>query len=355
MGNFFDIEQFLEKSQGSSARTLDKAPKVIQHRLAKILGYQHDFKTLHPFLKCLLAIQQRQGKINLVTEDYAKSRVQFQRQMRSIVATPTPIQLVEDLDLPLKHQTLRARRYHPKPGKKLPLIIFYHGGGFIVGDLNTHDEACRLLAKAANVQVLSIDYPLAPEHSPEYIVGCCVEALEWTYQHYKQLDIAGKKIAVAGDSAGGNLSAVVCQKTKNTIYTPSAQLLIYPAVDFKSRYASYYKFREGLILNDNDIDSVTELYVIQQNVALDDPLVSPLYGDLNKVAPAYIVTAGYDLLHDEGEIYAQKLKQAGIAIKYQEAQDMTHGFINFTPIHKAAKQHWINTARDFRKFWDKLK
>ncbi|GAA5004115.1 alpha/beta hydrolase [Acinetobacter puyangensis] len=355
MGNFFDIAQFLEKSQGSSARTLDKAPKVIQQRLAQILGYQHDFKALHPFLKCLLAIQQRQGKINLVTEDYAKSRVLFQRQMRSLVAKPTPIKWVEDLDLPLKRQTLHARRYHPNPGKKLPLIIFYHGGGFVVGDLNTHDEACRLLAKSANVQVLSIDYPLAPEHSPEYIVGCCVEALEWIYQHDKQLDIAGKRIAVAGDSAGGNLSAVVCQKTQHAIYAPTAQLLIYPTVDFKNRYASYYKFREGVILNDNDIDTVTELYVTRHNVALDDALVSPLYGDLSKVAPAYVITSSFDLLHDEGEIYAQKLKQAGIQVQYNEITDMTHGFINFTPIHKAAKQHWINTARDFRKFWDKLK
>lgn len=355
MGNFFDIEQLLEKSQGSSARILDKAPKIIQQRLAKILGYSYDFQSLHPFLKCLLALQQRQGKTNLVTHDHLKSRVQFQQQMHSILAEPTAIKLVENLDLPLKCQTLHARRYHPKPGKKLPLIIFYHGGGFVVGDLNTHDEACRLLAKHANAQVLSIDYPLAPEHSPQYIVECCIEALQWADQHHTQLGILKKRIAVAGDSAGGNLSTVICQKTKNTSFAPTAQLLIYPTVDFKSRYASYYKFREGLVLNDNDIDTVTELYVLQQKVALDDPLVSPIYGELEKIAPAYIITSGYDLLHDEGEIYAQKLKQAGISVKYREAQDMTHGFINFTPIHKAAKQHWINTARDFRKFWDTLK
>ncbi|TXJ08808.1 MAG: alpha/beta hydrolase [Acinetobacter sp.] len=348
------IDKIMDKTQGISARTLDKTPKAVQQRLARVLGYNYDFPELHPFLKCMLRLQQLQHKTALVTQDYPTSRRHFQQQMRSILAKPTAIKLVENIELPLKRQTIAARHYHPNPKKKLPMIVFYHGGGFVVGDLNTHDEACRLLAKHANVQVMSIDYPLAPEHAPEHIVGCCVEALEWVYQHADKLGIEKKRIAVAGDSAGGNLSAVVSQKTQHTIYAPSAQLLIYPTVDLKIRYASYYQFREGVILNDHDIENVTLFYATQHQVALDDPLISPLYGDVGKVAPAYVITAGFDLLHDEGQLYAEKLKQAKIKVRYTEAKDMTHGFINFTPIFKAAKQHWIHTAEDFRQFWDNL-
>lgn len=349
------IHNMIDKTQGTSARALDRAPKALQQRLARFLGYHYEFAELHPFLKCLLRLQQLQNKTNLITQDYLSSRRQFQQQMRSILAKPTAIKYVADITLDLKRQPISARHYHPQPKKKLPLIVFYHGGGFVVGDVNTHDEACRLLAKHANVQVLSIDYPLAPEHSPEHIVACCVEALEWVYQHAEQLKILDQRIAVAGDSAGGNLSAVVSQKTQHTVYAPTAQFLIYPTVDLKSRYASYYKFREGLILNDADIDSVTTFYADTHHIELDNPLISPLYGDVKKVAPAYVITAGYDILHDEGKLYAEKLKQEKIKVRYHEAKDMTHGFINFTPIFTAAKQHWIHAAEDFRQFWDGLK
>lgn len=355
MGKFIDLQKTMDKLQGPSARTLDRLPAPLQNSLAKKLGYHHDFKELNPFLKCLLAAQKLQHRNHLILPDYETSRNMFREQMQGILATSTPIKKVQELKLPLARQTLNARLYHPNPNKKLPLIIFYHGGGFVIGDLETHDEACRLLAKHANAQVLSIDYPLAPEHSPEHIVGCCVEALEWVYNNSKQLRIEKNRIAVAGDSAGGNLSAVVSQKTQHTVYAPNAQFLIYPAVDFKSRYASYYKYRDGLILNDRDIDLVTAFYVTTHNVDLDHPIVSPIYGELDKVAPAFILSAKYDLLYDEGQIYTAKLKQAGVKVASLEAHDQTHGFINFTPIHKAAKLHWIHAAKEFRKFWNKLK
>lgn len=349
MGQFRKI---LNKTQGPSARLMDKAPDILKEKLARSLGYKYDFKGLNPFLKCLLATQHLQKQAHFIDLDYPNSRENFIQQMASIRSKPTKIKYVKDISLGLKHQTLVARHYHPKTSKKLPLVVFYHGGGFVVGDISTHDEACRLLAKHGNVQVLSIDYPLAPEHSPEYIVNSCVEALEWVYTNAKKLDIDSKRIAVAGDSAGGNLSAVVSQKTQYTVYAPSAQFLVYPAMDFKNRYASYYKFREGLILTDHDIDTVQELYLDRHNVDASDPIVSPIYGDYQKVAPAFVLTAGFDILHDEGQIYANRLKDVGIPVQYAEAKDQTHGFINFTPVHKAARQHWIKAAKDFRSFWD---
>lgn len=349
------LKKIIDKTQGSAARLMDKMPAKVQQRLAKTLGYNYDFKELNAFYKCTLAIQHLQNQHAFISKDYQKSRDIFEAQMQSILDKPTAIKKVKDIKLLLTQGEILARHYHPAPKKSLPLVVFYHGGGWVVGSINTHDEACRLLAKHANVQVLSINYPLAPENGPEQIVNTCVQSLEWIYKNAKKFKILKNRIAVAGDSAGGNLSAVVSQKTQYTPYTPSAQLLIYPAMDFKNRYASFYKFREGLVLCQEDIDAVTEMYPEKHNVALDDPLISPLYGDYQKVAPAFIITAGFDLLHDEGQIYASKLKDAGIKVHYTEAKDQPHGFINFTPIHQAAKNHWIKTAKDFRTFWDKQK
>lgn len=349
----FSMEKLIEKGQGPAARFLDKLPRVVQQQLSKVLGFQHDFPELHPFLKCLNAIQAKQGKTTLIGADPEKSRQIFEQQMQSIATTATEIEMVEDIRLNLQNGLVFARHYHPAPKKKLPMIVFYHGGGFVVGSLDTHDEACRLLAKYAQAQVISVGYPLAPEYSPQQLIQTCEDALAWVYQHRKQLNIYKDRIAVCGDSAGGNISAVLAQRTAKRPYGPGAQFLIYPAVDFKSRYASYYQFKEGLVLTDDDINHVTEFYANQHNIALDDPLISPLYGDVSQVAPAFIVTAGHDVLHDEGEIYSRKLKQAGVKVQYREIKDQTHGFINLTPIHGAAKKHYIAMIKEFRGFWKK--
>lgn len=347
------VEQILEKGQGAGARALDKLPKMVQQQLSRALGFNYHFPNLHPFLKCLNAIQAKQGKTTLIGKDPERSRQIFEHQMQSIATRPTEVKKVEDLRLNLQNGLIFARHYHPDPKKKLPMIVFYHGGGFVVGSLDTHDEPCRLLAKHANAQVLSISYPLAPEYSPQQVIQCCEDALAWVHQHRKQFNIYKDRIAVCGDSAGGNISAVVSQRTATRSYAPSAQFLIYPAVDFKSRYASYHAYKEGLVLTDEDINNVSALYAEKHGVALDDPLISPLYGNVEKIAPAYIITAGHDVLHDEGEIYSRKLKQAGVRVHYHEVTDQTHGFINLTSVHRAAKKQYIDAIKDFRKFWNK--
>lgn len=347
------IQQLLENGQGSAGRALDRLPKIVQESLVKLLGYPYDYPQLDSFTKCLMAAQLKQGKSGFIGADIDKSRKEFENQIQSITHKSSHVQYVEDIRLPLQSGTVFARHYHPAPNKKLPMIVFYHGGGFVVGSVNTHDEACRIIANYAKAQVISIDYPLAPEVSPQSLIQSCEDALAWVYQNRRHFKILKNRIAVAGDSAGGNISAVVAQRALNASYAPQAQFLIYPAVDFKSRHPSFFAYKDGLVLTNSDIDYVTEYYATRHKVALDNPLISPTYGNLKKLAPAYVVTAGHDVLHDEGKIYAHKLRQNGTKVLYQDFEDQTHGFINLTLVSGRSKKLLIEMSKEFRRFWDK--
>lgn len=348
------LQQLIENGQGSAGRTLDRLPSFVQESLVKVLGYPYQYPQLDSFTKCLMAAQLKQGKSGFIGADVQYSRKAFETQIQSITHRSTRVQCVEDIRLPLQSGSVSARHYHPAPNKKLPMLVFYHGGGFVVGSVNTHDEACRLLAVHAKVQVISVEYPLAPETSPKELIQSCEDALAWVYQNRRQFKILKNRIAVAGDSAGGNISAVVSQRAANSSYAPQAQFLIYPAVDFKSRHPSFFAYNEGLILTSQDIDHVTDYYATRHGVALDDPLISPIYGNFKKLAPAFVVTAGHDVLHDEGKIYAHKLRQNGTKTEYRDYEDQTHGFINLTLISQKSKKNLIEMSREFRKFWDKV-
>ena len=347
------VKTKLEKSQGHAARTVDHLPRLVQKQLVKRLQYPYKFPQLDPFVQCLMAFQYKQGKVGFLSEDYHQSRQQFEKNIQNLISKPTSIAHVEDLRLPLQSGTVFARHYHPAPQKKLPCVVFYHGGGFVVGSLETHDEVCRLIAKYARVQVISVDYPLAPEASPQQLIQVCEDALAWVFQNRRQLKIYKGRIAVAGDSAGGNIATVVTQRAQSKAYAAQAQLLLYPVVDFNSRHPSYFAYQDGLVLTGKDVELVETLYARQHQVALDDPLISPTYGKLEHLAPTFIVTAGHDLLHDEASIYSHKLVQQGVAVKYQEYTDQTHGFANLTPVSKRAKKYMIETSKNFRKFWNK--
>lgn len=347
------LQKMIEKGQGTAARTLDRLPALVQERLVKALNYPYQYPELDPLIKCMMAAQLKQGKSGFIGEDYHRSRKVFDLQMQAIRGKITTVKHVEDIRLPLQSGTVFARHYHPAPNKKLPMIVFYHGGGFVVGSLDSHDEACRLIALHANAQVISVAYPLTPEASPEHLIKISEDALAWVFQNSRQLKILKQRIAVAGDSAGGNIATVVAQRSRTKPFAPHAQLLLYPAVDFKSRHPSFYAYKDGLVLTAQDIDNVTELYATKHDVALDDPIISPTYARLEKMPPAFVITAGHDVLHDEGSIYAHKLRQQGGKVHYQEYTDQAHGFINLTPVSARAKKYLIEISKNFRKFWDK--
>ncbi len=347
------IQKQIEQGQGFAARSVDRLPKLVQNALVKVLQYPYDYPQLDPQIKVMMAAQLKQGKVGFIGADVAASRLAFEEQMRLLCNKATRVECVQDLRLHLNSGEISARHYHPAPNKKLPMLVFYHGGGFVVGSVNSHDEVCRLIAKHAKVQVLSVDYPLAPEASPAQLIQTCEDALAWVYQNRNRFKIYKNRIAVGGDSAGGNISAVLAQRSLTKSHAPSAQFLIYPVVDFKSRHPSFYAYKDGLVLTGQDVDYVTDYYATQHAVALDDPLISPTYGPKNKIAPSFIITAGHDVLHDEAKIYASKLRQSGSKVYYKNYEEQTHGFVNLSPISKNAKKHLIEMSKSFRRFWDK--
>lgn len=346
------LNYILEQSQGAVARVVDHMPQMLQKTLVKAFSYSDQYPNLDPMIKCILLAQQKQGDIGWIGTDIKKSREQFEKKLKSICKTVTKVKRVDDVCLPLQSGTIFARHYHPAPQKRLPMVVYYHGGGFALGSVESYDEVCRLLAIHAQVQVFSIDYPLAPETKPDKLIQTCEDALAWVYQNRKNLKIPKNKIAVAGDSAGGNIATVVAQRSLGKHHAPHAQLLIYPVTDFKNKYPSYYTYQKGLILTGRDIEIFADLYAKRGEIELDNPIISPLYGQLKKVAPAFIVTVTHDVFHDEGVEYAHQLENSGVKVCFKNYIDQTHGFVNLTPISKKSKKYTIEIFQEFRKFWN---
>ena len=348
----------IEKLQGSAARLTMKIPPFGQRILAQALGFDHQFSALDSHLQILVAARNRMNSAGLIGANPEKSRRHFHKEMTSIIDKPTTVERVSDQEISVRSGNIAIRHYIPRVfgqnNQPLPLLVFFHGGGFVVGDLDTHDEACRLLCQNAQVQVLSVDYRLAPEHPAPAAVNDCLDALKWAHKNAKQLGVDPNKIAVGGDSAGGNLTAVVSQLAAGKSYAPAAQLLIYPVVDMDGVYPSHGAYGKGLFLDQTDMDNAKLSYLSNTRLKRTDPRVSPLFGELAGLAPALLITAQYDTLRDEGELYAVKLRQAGTHCDAYRVEGQGHGFINITPINRAAYNATVKMAHDFRTLLDGL-
>ncbi len=209
----------------------------------------------------------------------------------------------------------------------VPAIVYLHGGGWVVGDLDTHDPSCRLLAEESDCLVVSVDYRLAPEHPFPAAVDDAVAAYRWVHDRADELGVEPGRVGVMGDSAGGNLAAVVAQVTRDTdVPPPTAQCLVYPATDLLMREPSHQLFAEGFFLTKPSMDWYRAQY-LPDEADRDSPLASPLEAtDLAGICPALVVTAGFDPLRDEGRRYAERLADAGAPVRYRCYDDMVHGF-----------------------------
>jgi acetyl esterase len=257
---------------------------------------------------------------------------------------PTKMQSIREITFTGPASELAARVYRPREGR-LPGCVFFHGGGFVIGSHDSYEGFCTALAKRADCVVISVDYRLAPERPfPAAIADCCA-AFEAVLKRADELGVIRDSVAVAGDSAGGNLATVVCQQqVEQGRPLPTYQLLIYPKTDYGDAYRSRRLFAEGFLLTGSMIDWFRQCYGADD----DDPRCSPArFGRLSALPPATVITAGFDPLRDEGEAYAEKLSQAGVDVHHHCCDQLIHGFRTQGGIVDAAAAAIADLAEEF--------
>jgi acetyl esterase len=269
------------------------------------------------------------------------------RAIRRAHLRPSEIELHEIRDLDAGG--VPARLYRPSADEGIGLLVYFHGGGWVVGDLVTHDSTCRALAAESGHAVLAVDYRLAPEHPFPAALDDALAATRWASSHAGELGCTAGKLAIGGDSAGGNLSAAV---TQQGVLPLRFQLLVYPVTDARCNTRSYVEFADGPYLTRASMDWYIGHYLSGGDGAVDVPRVSPLLGDDEALAtspPTHVVTVETDVLRDEGEAYAGRLESVGVPTTLRRYEGMFHGFFALPELIDAGREAVAESASALRR------
>lgn len=240
-----------------------------------------------------------------------------------------PVDTVRDMAVPVAEREIPVRVYRPSGTEPHPVVVFFHGGGWVLGDLDTHDTLCRVLTNATNAIVISVEYRLAPENPFPAAVEDCYETVAWVAENVESLGATPEQLAVAGVSSGGNLAAAVTHLA-NDEDGPEIdyQVLMCPVTDFAFDTESYAENKEGYLLSEADMRWFWRHY-LPHPLCGNNPYASPLRAcDFSAVPPATVLTAGFDPLRDEGRRYAERLRDAGVPVQYRNYEQMIHGFVS---------------------------
>lgn len=313
-----------------------------------------DGQTLASDVHTLVELARRSGTLsytNLLPPPQARA---YNRRgaAAAMPRRPLPSVRATDRTIPGGAGPLAARFYLPPNlpgGVAPPLLVYYHGGGWVVGDLETHDGVCRFLAAAAGVAVLAVDYRLAPEHPFPAAIEDAWATFSWAAANASDLGVDPARIAVGGDSAGGNMAAVVAQRARTEGGPPLAmQLLVYPVTDSAENPRSRLLFADGFMLTKADMDFFEGFYVGPGTDA-NDPRISILKApDLAGLAPAFVATAGFDPLRDEGEAYAIRMREAGVPVALKRYPGLIHGFANHLFVSRTSRAAMLELAGALR-------
>lgn len=294
-----------------------------------------------PLADALLADVRRAGKPRTETMSPHEARRTSREAKLLLAGEPLPIGQVEDLridrpGMPIPARIYRRRLLGEEDGAR-PLLVFFHGGGWMIGDLDTHDQLCRRLANETGGTILSVDYRLSPEHKFPAAVEDALFAVAWAHQNSTLLGIDSARISVGGDSAGGNLAAVVALADKsNAEIKIRSQVLLYPALDMSLKFASAYDLDEDFPLTHATLAWFRGHY-LDGDADIADWRASPLFAaSLEGLPPTLVVTAKYDPLYPEAAEFVRRLQLAGVRVLHLHLNDQYHGFLN-TGHHDPAK------------------
>jgi acetyl esterase len=328
-----------------TARVINGLPRSAQRALAGGVTVR-DGHELDPEVALLLRFAR-----SISAEDapsIAHYREEQRKNARVAGGPAIEVARVTEMTISSTEGDLRARHYVPDPretSSRPPLLLFLHGGGFVFGDLDTHDAPCRYLCRHAGVHVLSVEYRLAPEHRFPAAALDARAALRWAMDNAHALGADASRVGVAGDSAGGNLAAVASwMAARDGGPSPVAQVLVYPAIDRRRRWRSLETFAEGFFLTHDSIRWFHCQYAGDHDAA-PDPRLNPLAADdLAGLPRTLVVTAGFDPLRDEGEAYAEALAKAGNHVTHRRFGSLVHGFFNMVGVSRASREAVIEIA-----------
>lgn len=355
-----------DAAPSSRDRARDLATRALAHVLANLMPRtplpllrripggppdQVEGQLLDPQVRVILASVEATSVPEPWELGLAAARRQAENNMPVLAGRGPRMSRIKDFEIPGLTGNLRARLYRPRHvDQPAPALVFFHGGGWVLGSIDSHDAPCRLLADEGRCVVISVEYGLAPEHPFPSPGLDAVAAFRWVRARADTLGIDAARLGVGGDSAGGNLAAVVTQAARNEDFAPPRfALLIYPGLEMARTKPSHQTFSDRYLLTSRHIDWFLDKYV-PPATDINDPRLSPIcVSDVQGLCPAHVVTAGYDPLRDEGEAYASRLQGAGIDCTQQRYPSMVHGFFNMIGAVRFARSAVVETAHALRR------
>ena len=314
--------------------------------------------SLDPQIEIILGLAKQANlpEIWQLTPD--QGREQYLMRVNKLKFTE-PIFRTEDRRITGPGSSIPIRIYTPrelKTAEKLPVLMWFHGGGFVIGSLDTHDSVCRMLANRADCIVVAVDYRLAPESKFPAAVEDCEAALKWVALHAVEFGGDAASMAVGGDSAGANLATVMAILARDAAHPKLVfQLLVYPCTAPEPETASHYKFKEGYLLTRNSITWFYRQYLRSGKDENDFRYAPLVHDDLSGLPPSLIIVAGYDPLRDEGVEYARKLIEAGNRVRLSNYEGMVHGFYLMGGAVDAARRAVTESAEAMREAFDSVR